>query len=204
MSQAKSKYRKLVRTFWVLVIGGIVSVFTLFTMISYGMLGFMPTFEELENPKSNLATEVISSDQQVLGNYFRENRSYSTYDELSPNIVNALIATEDVRFHDHSGIDARGLARVMFRTILMQDQSSGGGSTITQQLAKLLFHGHASSTMERAFQKLKEWVIAVKLERSYTKEEILSMYLNKAEFIYDAYGIKSAAQTFFNSSTDTL
>ncbi|WP_430817000.1 transglycosylase domain-containing protein [Carboxylicivirga sp. RSCT41] len=204
MNQEKSKYRKLIRTFWVLVIGGILSVFTLFTMISYGMLGFMPTFEELENPKSNLASEVISSDQQVLGNYFRENRSYTTYEELSPNIVNALIATEDVRFHDHSGIDARGLARVMVRTILMRDQSSGGGSTITQQLAKLLFHGHASSTIERAFQKLKEWVIAVKLERSYTKEEILTMYLNKAEFIYDAYGIKSAAQTFFNSSTDTL
>jgi len=204
MSQLNTKKRKLLITFWSLVIGGILSVFILFTMISYGLLGFMPTFEELENPKSNLATEVISSDQQLLGNYFRENRSYSFYDELSPNIVNALIATEDVRFHDHSGIDARGLARVVVRTILMQDQSSGGGSTITQQLAKLLFHGRASSMFERATQKLKEWVIAVKLERSYTKDEILTMYLNKAEFIYDAYGIKSAAQTFFNTSTDSI
>ncbi|TRX61572.1 transglycosylase domain-containing protein [Carboxylicivirga sp. M1479] len=204
MTIQKSKYRKLVGSFWAIIIGGMVSVFTLFTMISYGMLGFMPSFEELENPKSNLATEILSSDQQVLGNYFRENRSYSLYEELSPNIINALVATEDVRFHDHSGIDARGIARVIFRTIIMQDQSSGGGSTITQQLAKLLFHGQASSTVERAFQKLKEWVIAVKLERSYTKEEILTMYLNKAEFIYDAYGIKSAAQTFFNTSTDTI
>ncbi|MBS2210047.1 transglycosylase domain-containing protein [Carboxylicivirga mesophila] len=204
MEQSKSKYRKLIRTFWILVIGGILSVFLLFTMISYGLLGFMPTFEELENPKSNLATNVISSDHQILGNYFRENRSFSQYEELSPNIVNALVATEDVRFYDHSGIDARGLARVIFRTIIMQDQSSGGGSTITQQLAKLLFHGHASSNIERAFQKLKEWVIAVKLERSYTKDEILTMYLNKAEFIYDAYGIKSAAKTFFNTSTDSI
>ncbi len=204
MDESKSKYRRLVVTFWVIVLAGIVSVFTLFTMISYGMLGFMPTFEELENPKSNLATEIISSDKELLGTFFRENRSYSTYEELSPNIINALIATEDVRFHDHSGIDARGLARVIFRTIIMQDQSSGGGSTITQQLAKLLFHGRASSNWERAFQKLKEWVIAVKLERSYTKEEILTMYLNKAEFIYDAYGIKSAAKTFFSTSTDTM
>jgi len=204
MNVSKSKYRKLIRAFWIIVFTGIVSVFVLFTMISYGMLGFMPSFDELENPKSNLATEVISSDQKVLGNYFRENRSYSLYEELSPNIVNALIATEDVRFHDHSGIDARGLARVIFRTIIMQDQSSGGGSTITQQLAKLLFHGQAGSHLERAFQKLKEWVIAVKLERSYTKDEILTMYLNKAEFIYDAYGIKSAAQTFFNTSTDSI
>ena len=204
MDASKLKYRKLINSFWVIIIAGIVSVFTLFTMISYGMLGFMPSFDELENPKSNLATEVISSDQKLLGNYFRENRSYSLYDELSPNIVNALIATEDVRFYDHSGIDARGLARVIFRTIIMQDQSSGGGSTITQQLAKLLFHGQAGSRIERAFQKLKEWVIAVKLERSYTKDEILSMYLNKAEFIYDAYGIKSAAQTFFSTSTDSI
>jgi len=204
MDASNSKYRKLIFSFWVLIIAGIVSVFTLFTLISYGMLGFMPSFDELENPKSNLATEVISSDQQLLGNYFRENRSYSLHEELSPNIINALIATEDVRFHDHSGIDARGLARVIFRTIIMQDQSSGGGSTITQQLAKLLFHGRASSRLERAFQKLKEWVIAVKLERSYTKDEILTMYLNKAEFIYDAYGIKSAAQTFFSTSTDSI
>ncbi|WP_430812011.1 MULTISPECIES: transglycosylase domain-containing protein [unclassified Carboxylicivirga] len=204
MNDTKSKYKKRIRVFWMLVIGGIAAVFTLFALISSGMLGFMPSFEELENPKSNLATEVLSSDHQLLGNYFRENRSYSLYEELSPNIINALIATEDVRFHDHSGIDARGLARVIFRTIIMQDQSSGGGSTITQQLAKLLFHGRASSTLERAFQKLKEWVIAVKLERSYTKEEILTMYLNKAEFIYDAYGIKSAAQTFFNTGTDSI
>jgi penicillin-binding protein 1A len=204
MEQIKSKHRKLVRIFWIVVISGMLSVFALFTMISYGLFGFMPTFDELENPKSNLATNVISSDHQILGNYFRENRSYSLYEELSPNIVNALIATEDVRFHDHSGIDARGLARVIFRTIIMQDQSSGGGSTITQQLAKLLFHGQASSHWERAFQKLKEWVIAVKLERSYTKDEILTMYLNKAEFIYDAYGIKSAAKTFFNTTTDSI
>lgn len=200
----QSKYRKFLIVFWSIVLGGLTSVFILFFMISNGWLGFMPSFEELENPKSNLATEVISNDHELLGNYFRENRSYSQYNELSENIVNALVATEDVRFYDHSGIDARGLGRVIFRTIIMRDQSSGGGSTITQQLAKLLFHGRAESRIERGFQKLKEWVIAVKLERSYTKDEILTMYLNKAEFIYDAYGIKSAAQTFFNTSTDSI
>jgi len=197
-------YKKILFWFWSLFVTGILFVFILFFLISNGQLGFMPSFDELENPKSNLATEVISSDQQLLGTYFKQNRSFVNFKELSPNIVNALIATEDVRFNDHSGVDSRGLARVFFRTLLMRDQSSGGGSTITQQLAKLLFHGQAASKWERGFQKLKEWVIAVKLERSYTKEEILTMYLNKAEFIYDAYGIKSAAQTFFNSSTDTL
>ncbi|MCT4648598.1 MAG: transglycosylase domain-containing protein [Carboxylicivirga sp.] len=204
MNESTSNYRKLIVTFWGLIITGILSVFILFTMISYGMLGFMPSFEELENPKSNLATDVISSDQQLLGTFFRENRSFSQYTELSPNIVNALVATEDERFQDHSGIDPRGLARVLFRTVIMQDQSSGGGSTITQQLAKLLFHDKAANIWERALQKLKEWVIAVKLERSYTKEEILTMYLNKAEFIYDAYGIKSAAKTFFSTTTDSI
>jgi len=179
-------------------------IFILFLLISNGFLGFMPSFDELENPKSNIATEIYSSDQVLLSTFFIENRSPVEYKDISPNLINALVATEDVRFYDHSGIDARGLARVLFRTVLMQDQSSGGGSTITQQLAKLLFHGRAASIWERAFQKLKEWVIAVKLERSYTKDEILAMYLNRAEFIYDAYGIKSAVKTFFDTSTDSI
>lgn len=189
---------------WRVFVGSILFVILFFTLLSQGLLGFMPTFEELENPKSNLATEIISADQKVLGTFYEENRSYAEYDEISPNLINALIATEDVRFYSHSGIDARGLGRVFFRTIILQDKGSGGGSTITQQLAKLLFHGQASNLWERSVQKLKEWIISVKLERSYTKEEILTMYLNKAPFIYDAYGIKSASKTFFNASSDSL
>ncbi len=179
-------------------------VFILFLLISNGFLGFMPSFDELENPKSNIATEIYSSDQVLLSTFFIENRSPVEYKDISPNLISALVATEDVRFYDHSGIDARGLARVLFRTLLLQDQSSGGGSTITQQLAKLLFHERASSIWERAFQKFKEWVIAVKLERSYTKNEILAMYLNRAEFIYDAYGVKSAVKTFFDTTLDSI
>jgi penicillin-binding protein 1A len=190
--------------FWRFFIGSILFIILFFALLSQGLLGFMPTFEELENPKSNLATEIISADQTVLGTFYEENRSYADYDEISPNLINALIATEDVRFYSHSGIDARGLGRVFFRTIILQDKGSGGGSTITQQLAKLLFHGQASNLWERSVQKLKEWIISVKLERSYTKEEILTMYLNKAPFIYDAFGIKSAAKTFFNTSSDSL
>jgi penicillin-binding protein 1A len=199
-----SPYSRFLKWFWGLFIFGTVSVILFFVLLAYGVLGFMPTFEELENPKSNLATEVITADDVVIGKYFQENRSQIEYEQLSPFVVNALIATEDERFYNHSGIDMRGLGRVLFRTVLMRDQSSGGGSTITQQLAKLLFHDRAPNLWERSIQKLKEWIIAIKLERSYTKEEILTMYLNKAGFIYDAYGIESASKTFFGVSADSL
>ncbi len=164
----------------------------------------MPSFEELENPKSSIATQIISEEGKVLGTFAIENRTYVDFQQLSPNLINALVATEDERFFDHSGIDPRGLLRVIFRTVLMGNENAGGGSTITQQLAKLLFHEPAKNIWERAIQKLNEWVIAVKLEKSYTKQEILTMYLNKVEYIYDAYGIKSAAKTFFNASTDSI
>jgi len=205
MSTEKNKYRRYVLWLWGLFAGGIAFVVLLFVMISNGLLGFMPSFDELENPKSNIATEIYSADQVLLSTFFIENRSPVDYKDISPNLINALVATEDIRFYDHSGIDARGLARVLFRTLLLQEQSSGGGSTITQQLAKLLFHGQgASNIWQRAFQKLKEWVIAVKLERSYSKDEIIAMYLNRASFIYDAYGIKSAVKTFFDTTTDSI
>ncbi len=204
MNVKNNKYNRYILWLWIIFAGGVSTIFILFLLISNGFLGFMPSFDELENPKSNIATEIYSSDQVLLSTFFIENRSPVEYKEISPNLINALVATEDVRFYDHSGIDARGLARVLFRTVLMQDQSSGGGSTITQQLAKLLFHGRAANIWERAFQKFKEWVIAVKLERSYTKDEILAMYLNRAEFIYDAYGIKSAVKTFFDTTTDSI
>lgn len=200
----QGRLNKTLRWLYGLFIGAVLIVVLLFFMISKGALGFMPSFEELENPKSNLATILYSADQEVLGKFFHENRTNVNYNELNPNVINALISTEDIRFYKHSGIDPRGLARVLFRTILMGEKSSGGGSTITQQLAKLLFHDPARNLWQRSLQKLKEWVIAVKLERSYTKQEILTMYLNKAPFIYGAYGIESAAHTFFSKPLDSI
>ncbi|WP_026474024.1 transglycosylase domain-containing protein [Alkaliflexus imshenetskii] len=202
--EQKPSVKKILFWLYGIFAGTIFMVFLLFYLLSAGALGFMPSFEELENPHSNLATEIYSADHIILGNFFQENRSRADYEEISPNVINALVATEDVRFYNHSGIDARGLGRVLVRTILLREEGAGGGSTITQQLAKLLFHEPAKNIWERSLQKLKEWIIAVKLERSYTKEEILTMYLNKAPFIYDAYGIKSAAATFFSTSADSL
>lgn len=171
-------------------------------LTSTGFFGDLPSFEELENPKSNLATEIISSDGVVLGKYFFENRSNVKFEDISPNMVNALIATEDIRFYKHSGIDVRALVRAIKG--LVTSQSSGGASTITQQLAKMLFTKKPASGFERIMQKFKEWIIAVKLERQYTKEEILTMYLNKFDFINNAVGIKSAAQIYFNTNPSEL
>lgn len=199
-----SPHGRFLLWFWGIFLFGVLSVTLFFVLLANGTLGFMPTFEELENPKSNLSTEIITADAVVIGKYFQENRSQIEYEQLSPYLVKALVATEDERFYNHPGIDLRGLGRVLFRTVIMRQQSSGGGSTITQQLAKLLFHDRAPNLWERSIQKLKEWIIAIKLERSYTKEEILTMYLNKAGFIYDAYGIESAAKTFFGVSADSL
>ncbi|MDO4461491.1 MAG: transglycosylase domain-containing protein [Bacteroidia bacterium] len=198
------KIRKYIICLWSIFGFGVLSMILFFALLSYGYLGFMPSFEDLENPKSALATDIISEDGVTLGKFYVENRSQVDYEDISEHLIHALVATEDERFYDHSGVDARGLARVLFKTVIMQQKNSGGGSTITQQLAKMLFHGHAQNKWERYTQKLKEWVIAVKLERSYTKEEILAMYLNRAAFIYDAYGIESASWTFFNTSVGNL
>ena len=165
----------------------------MFVLISLGWLGYMPSLEELENPKSNLASELYSADQQVLGRYYIENRSNVQYGELSPNIVNALIATEDARFMDHSGIDLRAILRAIKG--LGRD---GGGSTITQQLAKNLFPREDLNLFSTMFRKAKEWVIAIKLEYNYTKEEILAMYLNTVTFGNNSYGIKIASKTYFD------
>lgn len=192
--------RRYLLLFWSVVIGGSL----LFSLFMYGIsrnwLGELPTFEDLENPKSALATEIISSDDVVIGKYYLQNRSFTKYEELSPNLIQALIATEDVRFHEHSGIDLRGLTRAVFFL-----GKKGGASTLTQQLAKNLFTGEAArSTGARILQKFKEWVIAIRLEQQYTKEEILAMYLNTVEFGYNSFGIKSAARTYFNKDTRDL
>lgn len=174
-------------------------------------MGFMPTFEDLENPENNLASQVFSSDGEQLGTYFLQNRTFVDFNEVSPNMINALVATEDIRFRRHAGIDARGLARVFFKSILLGQSGSGGGSTITQQLAKNLFPRDTiiyrfgiSRKVNLGINKFKEWVTAVKLERNYTKDEILIMYLNTVDFGSQSFGIKTAARTFFNTTPDSL
>ncbi len=204
MNKDISVYKKYLRIFWYVYAMGVVAVFVMFFMIAQGWLGFMPSFEDLENPENLLASEVVSSDGVVLGKYFKENRSFVNYNEFSPELLNALVATEDVRFFKHSGIDIRGLVRVV-KGILTADTNSGGGSTLSQQLAKMLFpRENLDNKLELIFRKFKEWVIAVKLEKSYTKEEILTMYLNKYDFLNLAVGIKSAASIYFNTTPDSL
>ena len=164
----------------------------------------MPTFEQLENPKANLATEVYSDSGELIGYIGIQNRSNVTFKDISPNLINALVATEDARFYEHSGIDLRSLLRVLTKTVLGGDRSSGGGSTLTQQLAKNLFPREKKSTLGTVFAKLKEWVVAVKLERNYSKEEILSMYLNTVDYGSNAYGIKAASHIFFSKKPSKL
>ncbi|RLD45194.1 MAG: penicillin-binding protein, partial [Bacteroidetes bacterium] len=186
---------RIIRLLWLGFFGGLVLVSLLFTAISIGWLGFMPSFEELENPKSNLASEIYSADQVLIGKYFIENRSNVHFDELSPNLVEALVATEDARFYEHSGVDLRALMRV-FKGVITGNRA-GGGSTITQQLAKNLFPRGKMSKLGVVVQKLKEWVIATKLEYNYTKNEIMAMYLNTVTFGANTFGIKTASKTFF-------
>jgi len=186
---------RIIKFLWLGFFGGLVFVGLLFTAISIGWLGFMPSFEELENPKSNLASEIYSADQELLGKYFIENRSNVHFDELSPNLVEALVATEDARFYEHSGVDLRALMRVLKGVIT--GNRAGGGSTITQQLAKNLFPRGEVSKLGVAVQKFKEWVIATKLEYNYTKDEIMAMYFNTVTFGANTFGIKTASKTFF-------
>ncbi len=180
----------------------ILFIVLLFGLISSGRLGYMPTFEELENPKSNLASEIYSEDDVLLGKYYIENRSDAKFSELDTNLVNALIATEDIRFYNHSGIDFKALVRAVAG--VLSGRYRGGGSTITQQFAKLLFHERPDSKIKTVLQKLNEWVISVKLEQRYSKEEIITMYLNKFDFVNNAVGIKSAAKIYFNTTPDSL
>ena len=188
-----------------LAFAGVVLVFTLIMFgVSRGLFGELPSPEVLENPKSFLATEIISADGVVLGNFYRENRTNVPFDSLSPYLVNALVATEDRRYYSHSGIDMPGLGRVLMKSVLMRRESSGGGSTISQQLAKNLFHSRPRNLLARIPQKLKEWVIAVRLEKRYTKEEILTMYLNTVEFVNNAHGIKSASRVYFSTTPSQL
>jgi penicillin-binding protein 1A len=202
--------KKIIKWLWVLFSVPVLLAVTLISLV--WAFADIPSFEELENPDSNLATQVIADDgSTILSTFHIENRSYVTYDELSPNLVQAAVATEDVRYYSHSGIDFKSLGRVIFKTLLGGDSSQGGGSTITQQLAKTLYPRAdvssripGMSKVKMVWIKLKEWVTAVKLERSYTKDEIITMYLNQVFFGSNAYGIKAAAQTFFAKTPAAL
>ncbi len=196
----------IIISFWVIYVAVLVAVVSAFVAIANGSIGYMPPVEQLENPIDKYASQIISADGRTLGSYAhsQDNRIYVTYDELSPDLVKALIATEDVRFADHSGIDFQGLVRAVVKRGILMQKSGGGGSTITQQLAKLLFSPNAENLTERLFQKPIEWVIAVRLERYYTKEEIINMYLNKFDFLYNAVGIQSAARVYFGKTPRTL
>ena len=194
--QGNGKYIKI---FWIIFGSGILAAFLVFLLAGWGVFGKLPTFEELENPENNLATEILSSDGKTLGKFFNENRTPVKYEDLPQNLVDAVVATEDRRFYDHAGIDGRGTARAFAYL-----GSKGGASTITQQLAKLLFSEAPSSTVERLIQKVKEWIIATRLERQYTKEEIITMYLNKQDFLYNAVGIRSASKIYFGKEPKEL
>jgi penicillin-binding protein 1A len=203
-SSAHAGFRRFIIRFWITFAMVFTLIILVFIATSAGFLGFMPTFEELENPKSNLASEIYSADQVLLGKYYIENRTVIHYSDLSPNIVNALIATEDVRFEKHSGIDFRSLFRVLIGVITF-DRGAGGGSTISQQLAKNLFPRQENPDIfSLVFRKFKEWIIAVKLERNYTKDEILAMYLNTVDFGNQSFGISSAAKTYFGKTPSEL
>ena len=195
--------RKKVVLIWLIVFSPFIGLFSAIYLTSFGLFGPLPTFEQLENPKNNLATEIISEDGVVMGKYFFENRSKIKYHELPENLINALISTEDIRYMSHSGIDVRSLVRAVVG-LLFGSGSSGGASTITQQLAKMLFTEKPSSGLQRVMQKFKEWIIAIRLEKQYAKDEILAMYLNRFDWVNNAVGIKSASQIYFNTIPSEL
>jgi len=194
-------FKKIIKWFWFVFAGGIAGILLLFLLASWGALGEMPSFEILENPQTNLASQVLSSDGKIIGKYYlKDNRTPVDYKELPKDLVNALIATEDARFHDHSGIDVRGTLRA---AVFLG--SKGGASTISQQLARQLFVGEGSKNLpERLVQKIKEWVIATRLERQYTKEEIITMYFNIYDYGNNADGIRSAARIYFGKEPKDL
>ncbi|MDE6301189.1 MAG: penicillin-binding protein [Muribaculaceae bacterium] len=201
-----SRGRRIMRVLWWIFGIGIVTLILFFILVYNGIVGYMPPVEELRNPQDKFASVIMTSDGQELGRYFRNsgNRVYADLDEISPNVVDALIATEDARFLEHSGIDLKAVTRAVIKTVLLRQKNAGGGSTLTQQLAKQLYSPESNGFIARAMQKPIEWMIAVKLERYYSKDEILKMYLNQFDFLYNAVGIKSAAKVYFNKEAKDL
>ena len=201
-----TRHRAVIMLLWLFFVAFIAGIFTFLFLIYNGVIGYMPPVEELKNPHDRFASVLYSSDGKEIGRFFRGtgNRVYADYDEISSNVVNALIATEDARFEDHSGIDFRALFRVAVKRLLLGNKNAGGGSTITQQLAKQLYSPESENLMSRAIKKPIEWMIAVKLERFYSKDEIIKMYLNQFDFLYNAVGIKSAAWVYFGKEPKDL
>ena len=198
--------KRFIHILWALLAGGFVSAIVGFFAIWFGWIGYMPDIEDLQNPINRFATQVYSSDGKVIGtwNLNKENRIVIPYKKMSPYLVQALVATEDERFYEHSGIDFRALGRAIIKRGILGQTNAGGGSTITQQLAKQLYSSTAQSAAQRMFQKPIEWVIAIKLERYYTKEEIIALYLNYFDFLHNAVGVKTAANTYFNKEPKNL
>ena len=205
-SGKKDITRWIVIALWALFVAVSVGVYCLFNAISKGRIGYMPPIEELQNPKDKLASEIYSADMVPIGRYYLEqgNRISIDYDQISQPMIDALLATEDVRFYEHSGVDFKALLRAVVKRGVLRQKSAGGGSTITQQLAKLLYSPTAGNVKERLFQKPIEWVIAVQLEYFYTKEEIVNMYLNKFDFLFEAVGLQSAATIYFGKTPKEL
>ncbi len=202
----KTVARRIARVLWLVFAIGVLVVTMFFILVYNGVIGYMPPVEELRNPQDKFASVIYSADGKEMGRYFRNsgNRVHADLDEISPNVVNALIATEDARFFDHSGIDMKAVTRAVVKTVILGQKNAGGGSTLTQQLAKQLYTPPSDGFMSRAVQKPIEWMIAVKLERFYSKDEILKMYLNQFDFLYNAVGIKSAAKVYFNKEAKDL
>ena len=205
-SGKKDITRWIVIALWALFVAVSVGVYCLFNAISKGRIGYMPPIEELQNPKDKLASEIYSADMVPIGRYYLEqgNRISIDYDQISQPMIDALLATEDVRFYEHSGVDFKALLRAVVKRGVLRQKSAGGGSTITQQLSKLLYSPTAGNVKERLFQKPIEWVIAVQLEYFYTKEEIVNMYLNKFDFLFEAVGLQSAATIYFGKTPKEL
>ena len=205
-TQRKPWTRSIIRWMWIAFIALTIFIGIFFILVYNGVIGYMPPIEDLKNPQDKFASVIYTSDGQEMGRYFRNtgNRVYADFDEISPAVVDALIATEDARFEDHSGIDVKAIARAVVKTVLLRQKNAGGGSTITQQLAKQLYTPPSNGILQRAMQKPIEWMIAIKLERFYSKEEILKMYLNQFDFLYNAVGIKSAAKVYFNKEAADL
>ncbi|MGZ5255651.1 MAG: transglycosylase domain-containing protein, partial [Flavitalea sp.] len=192
---------KSVKIYWSIFLYGLLAFILLLVLLNFGLFGSMPSLAQLENPSITLASEVYADDGTPMGKYFREkgNRSNVQYKDISKHVINALVATEDERFYDHSGIDAKAVARAV---VLLGKE--GGGSTLTQQLALNMFDERATNPVARIMQKLKEWIIAVKLERNFTKQEIIALYLNTVSFSDNVYGIRNASRTFFSKEPDRL
>ncbi len=198
-SKSTPNHNRFIKWFWILFTTGLLLFISIFLLAGLGAFGKMPDFDELENPKNDLATEIISSDGKIIGTFFKENRTPVDYEQLPDHLIKALVATEDERYYKHSGVDARGTIRAFAYL-----GKKGGASTISQQLSKLLFHGVRTKGSKRYLQKFKEWVIAARLERQYTKDEIIAMYLNKFDFLYQAVGISSASRIYFGKDVKDL